>query len=748
MALLQRRGALHTPEFRAEGRDKVTGRAEYAADITMPKTLWAAFAESPLAHARIVAIDTAAARAVPGVHAVLTAADIGRRYLGRALMDWPVLACDKVLFIGQHVAAVAADTPEIAAAAVREIDVRYEELPAVFAPAAALAPDAPVLHEHPERYTFLHGARAAVAHPNLQGHVVSQIGDVEGTLRNAERTFEHRFHTPSHHAGYIEPHACTVWIDSAGVIHVVTTNKSPFQLRRQIATSIGVSEETVVVEAPFIGGDFGGKGLSVDEYPCYYLAFATGRPVKHVRRHVDDVQATNVRHAADIVIRSGVATNGRLRAMDIRVTYNGGAFAAGKPLATLVPGHTLQVPYHLEHGRIESTAVYTNTVPTGHLRAPADVQLAFALESHMDMIAHDLCIDPLEFRARNAMRDGDRDFSGALARSPQVAAVLDKIREAHGSAPLRPGHGRGVSLTARHIGPGVAHVVLRLFGDGRLEALTGVTDQGAGAASVIARTIAEVLGIGEKRVRVTRGDTATAMFDLGPGASRITHIAGNAAVRAAELLRKRLYDAGWDGDEASWERTAEAAVLGGALLEMEGVFDTGEHGGDAQWLNVSGYSIEVKVDRDTGAVHVVDALYVADVGTIVNPIAHQGQIDGGFVFGLGHALTEEVLLDEGKIVNLSLADYKLPTQRDCPPLRTMLLPAPFGPGPFGAKAAGEISTAGVAPAIANAIFAACGARMSTMPMTGERVYSALAGTTIARGSADVALREADRDTGE
>jgi CO/xanthine dehydrogenase Mo-binding subunit len=725
MELLQRRGALHSPEFRAEGRDKVTGRAAYAADMTLPNTLWAAFAESPVAHARILAIDTTAARAVPGVHAVLTATDIGQRYLGRALMDWPVLAGDKVLFIGQHVAAVAADTPEIAAAAAREIDVRYEELPAVFDPAAALAPDAPVLHEHPERYTFLHGERGAVAHPNLQGHVVAHIGDVEGALQNAERIFEHRFHTPSHHAGYIEPHACTVWIDGAGVIRVITTNKSPFQLRRQIATSIGVSEESVVVEAAFIGGDFGGKGLSVDEYACYYLACATSRPVKHVRRHVDDVQATNVRHAADVVIRSGVAPTGRLRAMDIRVVYNGGAFAAGKPLATLVPGHTLQVPYHLEHGRIESTAVYTNTVPTGHLRAPADVQLAFALESHIDMIAHDLCIDPVEFRMLNAMRDGDRDFSGALARSPQAAAVLAKIRELHGGAPLPPGHGRGVSLTARHIGPGVAHVALRLFGDGRIEALTGVTDQGAGAASVIARTVAEVLGIGEERICVTRGDTATAKFDLGPGASRITHIVGNAAMRAAEQLRLRLHDAGWDGEETTWERAAEAVARGGAPVEVEGVFDTAEHGGDAQWLNVSAYSIEVKVDPDTGAVHVVDALYVADVGTIVNPIAHQGQIDGGFVFGLGHALTEEVLLDEGKIVNLSLADYKLPSQRDCPLLRTVLLPAPSGPGPFGAKAAGEISTPGVAPAIANAIFAACGARLRTMPMTAERVFSAI-----------------------
>jgi CO/xanthine dehydrogenase Mo-binding subunit len=560
----------------------------------------------------------------------------------------------------------------------------------------------------------------------VQGHVVSYIGDVEGALRNAERIFEHRFHTPSHHAGYIEPHACTVWIDGTGVIHVITTNKSPFQLRRQIATSIGVSDDAVVVEAAFIGGDFGGKGLSVDEYACYYLACATGRPVKHVRRHVDDLQATNVRHAADIVIRSGVATTGRLRAMDIRVVYNGGAFAAGKPLATLVPGHTLQVPYHLEHGRVESTAVYTNTVPTGHLRAPADVQLAFALESHIDMIAHDLGIDPLEFRVLNAMRDGDRDFSGAVARSPQAAAVLAKIREANGSAPLLPGHGRGIALTARHIGAGVAHVALRLFGDGRLEALTGVTDQGAGVASVIARTIAEVLGIGEERIRVTRGDTVTAKFDLGPGASRITHIVGNAAVRAAEELRLRLHDAGWDGDEASWERAAEAAAGGSAPLEVEGVFDTAERGSGAQWHNVSAYSIEVKVDPDTGAVHVVDALYVADVGTIVNPIAHQGQIDGGFVFGLGHALTEEVLLDEGKIVNLSLADYKLPAQRDCPPLRTVLLPAPSGPGPFGAKAAGEISTPGVAPAIANAIFAACGVRLRTMPMTAERVFSALA----------------------
>jgi CO/xanthine dehydrogenase Mo-binding subunit len=710
MELLQRRGALHAPEFRAEGRDKVTGRAAYAADSTVPNSLWAAFAGSPVAHARIVAIDTVAARALPGVHAVLTAADIGERYLGRALMDWPVLAGEKVLFIGQHVAAVAAETAEIAAAAAREIDIRYEELPAVFEPAAAFAPDAPVLHERPERYTFLHGSRNAATHPNVQGHGVKQIGDVDGVLRKSGRIFEHRFTTPSQHAGYIEPHACTVWIDGRDVIRVITTNKSPFQLRRQIALSIGVPEKAIVVEQAFIGGDFGGKGLSVDEFACYYLARATGRPVKHVRRHVDDVQSTNVRHAAEIVIRSGVEASGQLSAMDIRVTYNGGAFAAGKPLATLVPGHTLQVPYHLEHGRIESTAVYTNTVPTGHLRAPADVQLAFALESHIDMVAHDLRIDPLEFRMRNAVRDGDRDFAGVVYRSPQAAAVLAGLRSANDRRPLPPGHGRGVALTARHIGPGVAHVVLRLYADGRIEALTGVTDQGAGAASVIARTIAEVLGIGEDRIHVIRGDTATAKFDLGPGASRITHIVGNAATRAAQKLRLRLDDAAWDGSFP---------------VEVEATFDTAERAGEAQWHNVSGYLVEVKVDPETGAIQVIDALYVADVGTIVNPVAHQGQIDGGFIFGLGHALTEEVLLEEGKIVNLSLADYKLPSQRDCPPFRTVLLPAADGPGPFGAKAAGEISTPGVAPAIANAIFAACGARVRSIPMTAERVHAAL-----------------------
>ncbi len=252
-------------------------------------------------------------------------------------MDWPILAVDKVLFAGQYVAAIAADSPEAAAAAALAIDVRYEELPGIFQISEALAPGAPVLHEHPNAMHFSWASGPAVAHPNMQGQTIVQRGDVDAAFARCARTFEHRFTTPRHHAGHIEPHACTVWIDAEDRVHVITTNKSPFPLRAQLAKSIGVPLETVIIETAFIGGDFGGKGLSVDEFGCYFLAAATDRPIKFARRHLDDVRSTNVRHAADIRMRTGLSAGGSIEAMDISVTYDGGAFAAGKPLKSLVP---------------------------------------------------------------------------------------------------------------------------------------------------------------------------------------------------------------------------------------------------------------------------------------------------------------------------------------------------------------------------------------------------------------------------
>lgn len=719
-------GLLATDEVRIEGREKVRGEACYAADFVKPNMLWAAFARSTVPHARIGAIDTAAARAMPGVHAVLTGADIGEHYLGRALLDWPVIARDRVRFIGDTVAAVAAESRELAEAAARAIEVSYEELPAVFEPGEALAAGAPVLHEHPERYPFLGRKRLPVPHPNVQGYALTTKGDLEEGLHAADRIFEHRFTTPRHQGGAIEPRATLVWIDDDDVAHVLSTNKAPFGLREQLAASTGKPVEAFVVEPAYIGGDFGAKGLSIDEFACYYLAAATKRPVKHVRTSLDDMQATNVRHAAEITIRSGVTAAGDLTALEIRVVYNGGAYAAGKPIPTLLPGGTVKTPYRVPHARLERTTVYTNTIPAGHVRAPGDIQILFALESHVDIVARELGVDPLAFRLRNAIRDGEIDLDGAPYREPRAIEVLEALRRARDArGPLPPGRGRGVAVTVRHVGGGKTALALRVDRNGALELRTAMVDQGTGALTALQRIVAASLGIAPDRVRVRRGSTSEALADPGAGGSRVTHIVGRAALDAAAQLRASLELAGWDRSEATWEPAVARLLDGEATRTFVGTFDAQHVEGEAEWNNFAGFLVEVSVDQRTGTTAIHDVVMVADVGTIVNPVAHRGQLNGGFAFGIGYARSEEVRVEDGRIVNGSLADYKVPTQPDMPPLRTILLPPTGGQGPFGAKAAGELSTAGVAPAFANAVADACGARVTAIPITAERIFAAL-----------------------
>ncbi len=715
---------------------KVTGQAKYVADFAPAGMLWAAFVRGTFPHARIVKVDTETARTMPGVRAVLTGADIGERFFGRALCDRPVLAYDRVRFVGEYVAAVAADTRAQAEAAAHAIVVEYDELPANFDSSAALAADARVLHEHPEKYPFLMGQRPPVPHPNMQGHQVTLKGDPEAGFAAAARIFEHRFTTPRHHGGYIEPHAALVWIGfpamgagsrlSAGLrpgprLHRAT--KGPLAIRKQMSVATGVPEEQIIVEQAYIGGDFGAKGYSVDEFACYFLAKATGRPVKAVRSHVEDVESTNTRHAGEIILKSGVTADGRLCAFDAHVLFNGGAYAGAKPVPWMLPGGFSKTPYRIEHARTEFTCVYTNTVPAGHVRAPSDIQIAFSLESHLDMIARELGIDPIEFRLRNAIVGNETDVDGRAYVEPRGVEILETIKRENAARPLPPGHARGVALSVRHIGHGIASVKAVLEANGTVTLRTGMADQGVAALTMMQRVLAQALGIELAHVRMAQDNTADALLDFGPGASRVTHITGRAgAARGVRTASdETLTAAGWDGSAAGWARAAAKA----APLEIVGTFKGMPDPKEPESHNFSGCCIEVSVDRETGALQLHDALYVADVGAIINPIAHQGQIDGGFVFGIGHALMEELQLDDGRITTLSLSEYKLPTQKDVPPLRTILLETPGGPGPFGAKMAGELSTAPVAPAIANAVAAACGARVTQMPITSERVYDAL-----------------------
>jgi CO/xanthine dehydrogenase Mo-binding subunit len=712
---------LDRPERRVEGDVKVTGQAKYTGDFAPAGMLWAAFVRGTPAHARIVRVRTDAARAMPGVRAVLTGADIGERFFGRALCDRPVLAYERVRFAGEYVAAVAAETRAQAEAAAQAIAVDYEELPAILEPDDALAEGALVLHEHPEKYPFLFGTRPPVPHPNIQGRQTTLKGDPDAGFAAAARVFEHTFRTPRHHGGYIEPHAAVVWIDGNGIVHVYSGNKGPLAIRKQMSVATGVPEEQIIVEQSYIGGDFGAKGYSVDEFACYFLAKATGRPVKAIRSHVEDVESTNTRHAGVITMRSGVDRDGKLIAFDADVVFNGGAYAGAKPVPWLLPGGFSKTPYRIPNARTSFITVYTNTVPAGHVRAPSDIQIAFALESHLDMIAAELGIDPIEMRLRNAVVGNDTDVDGRAYVEPRAVEILETIKRENAARPLPPGHARGIALSVRHIGHGIASVKAVLDRDGVVTLRTGMADQGVAALTMMQRVLAQELGLELDRVRMVQDNTADALMDMGPGASRVTHITGRAVLDAAAQLREKLREAGWDGTAAGWNVAAAKA----APLEIVGSFKGMPDPKDPESHNFSGCSIEVSVDRETGAVQVHDALYVADVGAIINPVAHQGQIDGGFVFGIGHALMEELQVEDGRITTLSLSEYKLPTQKDVPPLRTVYIDTPGGPGPFGAKMAGELSTAPVAPAIANAVAAACGARVTQMPITSERVYAAL-----------------------
>ncbi len=743
---------LAEPEVRIEAPLKVTGRARYVADVQMPGLLWADFLLSPLPHARIVSIDTTAARQVPGVHAVLTGAEIGLRFFGRSTFDWPVLAVDKVRYVGERVAAVAAETREAAEEALLLIQVEYEELPAVYDPEEALAPGAPILHEDPNSYASV-GPREPVSHPNLQAYGLRTKGnpDIEQAFALADVVVEDTYTGARQHQGFIEPRGCVVWIEDDGTVQVVTTNKAPFGLVREMSRVTGVPTDKIVVDAHFIGGDFGGKGTSIEEFTCYYLAKATGRPVKAIFSYTKELTSGAPQHSAKYVLRTGATRDGKIVAHEVRAYLNNGAYAGGRPNAqtTATGGMQCLHGYAVPNARMEAFMTYTNQMPGGNMRAPGEAHRGLAGEAHIDHLARALGMDPLEFRILNAVRAEDTGLAGERFRNPRAVAVLETLRDetGWGKTPLAPNHGRGVAMRARHVGAGKGNLTLRLLPDARIEVISGAPDQGGGNATVVKRVVAAALSVDPERIQVRYGTTAEAPGDDGVGGSRATTMLGQASIHGSQNLKEKIIELASDAmdwpstnvrierdrfvvsgpvpDSAPFDQVAELITRGGPV-EASGHYDPAGHrsaeGGD---YNFYAYMVEVEVDPETGRVRPVDVVVVVDTSTIINPIAYQGQLDGGFIFGLGGATSEELLFEDGRVVNANLGDYKFLSIKDIPPLRTVLLRTDIGPGPFNAKAAGETTNTAVAGAVANAISDAVGVRIMTMPITAERVFEAL-----------------------
>jgi putative selenate reductase molybdopterin-binding subunit len=713
------------PLGKLEGIGKVSGQARYSGDVTLPGLIWGKALRSPLPHARILRIDTSRARDLPGVLTVLTAQDLPDILVGRRMFDMPMLARDRVRFVGEKVAVVAAVDPDIAEEALALIDVEYEDLPAVFDPVEAIRDGAPILHENPGAYD---GAPSERPHPNVQSVLRFKLGDVEAGFGKADRIFEHTFRTQLDHQGYLEPHAGVVAIDDDGRVQVWASNKMPFRLKELLSHALQLAPQQIRVNLTPIGGDFGGKGSLMDLPLAYHLARVTGRPVKMLMRYAEELMAGNPRHPSVITMRTGVTKDGRILARRVKALFNSGAYAAFKPAPSVNLGGAGMGAgvYRIPNLLIEALCVYSNNIPCGHARSPGEPQMVFAGESHMDMIARELALDPADLRRKNLLRDGDHLANGHHLEHVRASDTLEAaLKASHWAEPKAgPWIGRGMAMTHRHIGVGFTNARLHLDAGGTVILSIALPDTGTGAHLVLRQVVAEVLGLPLDQVEIEVANTDDFETDSGVGGSRVTHTGGRAAYHAAEKLKAQIdAEAAKYGIPAgSLAAIAQAAAKEGRTLEAAHFYDAKTH---AAVTSFTAQVAEVAVDPATGEVTVRHFTTAHDVGTIINPIGHQGQIEGGLIQGLGFALMEEMKTEDGRISTLSLGDFKLPTIKDIPPLTTVILQDPVGPGPFNAKAIGEGSISAVAPAVANAVADACGVRILDLPITAEKVFFAL-----------------------
>ncbi|MCE2464789.1 MAG: xanthine dehydrogenase family protein molybdopterin-binding subunit [Dehalococcoidia bacterium] len=728
---------------RGEGPDKVTGKARYTADVLLPGMLWGKVLRSPFPHARIVSIDTSKARALPGVHAVITGQDIPDRRVGRRLRDFPVLARDRVVFVGEKVAAVAAETPDIAEEALLLIDVEYEDLPAVYDPFEAMQPDAPVLHPDLASYIGLPAPASTIAENNVFAHNVWSKGDIEQGFAEADLVFEHTFTTQMVHQVYIEPHACVAKVEEDGRVQMWINNKAPFTLRAQLAAVWDMPETNITLNVTSIGGDFGGKGDFMDGPLCYYLALHSGRPVKMVMDYIQEFLAGNPRHPTHITIKSGLKKDGTLVARQARVVFNSGASGAFKPGVFIRGADHVCGDYNIPHTRIDSYMVYTNTVPCGHMRSPGKPQVIYAVEAHTDMIARELGIDPYQFRLQNSLREGDSSPIGEDYEHIRATECLERAAEASNwnTPKAGPYVGRGMAISDLPQGTGESTAKVVLDADGKATLMMSLLDTGTGAHTIFRQMVAEVLTIPVSQVEYLTQNTDAVPFDSGSGGSRVTYTSGPAVVGAANELRDRLIARAAELHNCSPDdvqlRDGSVVVPSGPVPVQQVAAQafaadeeplTGESTFASKPPEITSFCVqvaEVEVDPETGQVDVKKITTIHDVGTVLNPMAHQGQIDGGTIMGLGYATMEEMLVEDGRVNTLSMGDYKVPTIRDIPELVTVLLEPTPGPAPFESKGIGESANIPTAGAIANAVHDAIGVPITDLPITAEKVLAAL-----------------------
>ena len=738
-----------------EAVDKVTGRALYTDDYTFPGMLFARTLRAAYPHARILSIDTSEAKALPGVRAVLTHKDVpGRNRHGLVHLDWPALCDDKVRYMGDPVVIVAADTEDIANEALKLIHVEYEPLGVVADPQYANTPEAPVLHEGREG-------------GNLLKHIKVRHGDIEAGFAEADVIVEKEYHTPTTEHAFLEPE-CAIGIPAGYMGHnkltIYVGSQIPYQDRSQIAGVLGLPDEAVRVRGTLIGGGFGGKEDIAGQIHVAMLAIATGLPVKMLYTRQESLVFHPKRHATVIRIKTGAKRDGRLTAIQAELYGDGGAYASlSDKVLTRATTHATG-PYIVPNAKVDCYAMYTNNPVSGAFRGFGVTQSAFAVEQNMDLLAEALDMDPIELRKINAQRVGATTATGQLLReSVGLLKSLDKVHETmneHGDFrwSWREGnkaYGWGVASAYKNTGlgggaPDKAAAEVEAFNDGSFEVRTSSADMGQGLVMVLAQIAAEELGVPYGRVRVLLSDTDLTP-DGGPTtASRQTYVTGNAARFAASELRQAMARAAAEQLDAPPERLRfeeglvrfeERSVEVGEVARMmrsQGLQPRTLYeywapttqplgtGGDMHFaFSYATQAALVEVDMETGEVECLKVVAANDIGRAINPLALQGQIEGGIVMGMGNCLTEAFITENGIPWSWLLARYKMPSIKHTPEIISHVIEERTADGPYGAKGVGEISSINTTPAIANAIANATGVRVYSLPVDQDALLRAI-----------------------
>lgn len=755
---------------RLESEEKVTGTVEYIHNFGLEGMLHGAVVRSVVPHARIRSIDTRVAEQVPGVRRVVTAADVRTvtavERVGPAFHDQPVLAIDKVIFVGEPVACVVADDVRTARRAADLVEVDYEPLPAVFDEVEACRPDAPLVHEQVDASAMFADLKTLSDRrsTNVALDYSLRRGDVEQALRDAEHVFEHTFHSPASVHAAMEPFVAVGEAGDHGLITVHSATQNPSVIQVELARLFGIAENRVRVRTAYLGGGFGAKLYPKLEPLVAVCAKLLHRPVR-IALTMDEQFVTLTRHAATVTLRTGVDTDGRITARACDVTWNTGAYADIGPRVAQKSGFTAAGPYDIEHVSIDSRCVYTNLPPAGAMRGFGIPQVAWAYECQSDLIARELGMDPLEFRERNVLRNGRPHATGTVVEGAGTEEVLAELRDAMawdeplGDASL-PGtrRGRGVAFGMKAvITPSTSIALVNLTGDGSCRVHCGTTDMGQASDTAYAQIVGEVLGLEAEDVAIIHPDTQVTPYDMGTLGSRSLYHMGNALIQAAGEVRDQLLAAAshqleLPADQLRLEggavvgpdrqrRTFAEVMIGrfgmqaGNLLGR-GAFTpsyrkpdpaTGQSEDVTAFWMVGGAGVEVTVDEETGQLTLDRLVVVGDAGRAINPDIVRSQFVGAAIMQLGIARSEELRYEDGQITNTGLAHYKVPGVLDVPrDLECRVVETPLeGDAPFGAKGVGETGSFAVASAIANAIHDATGVRLMAGPMTDERIWEAM-----------------------